>query len=325
MSLPQIIEQKKLKHDSISRLVFFGSDTASIVKFHEAIYQGKTTTILGRVTDGARSLLNSSEMLDSVSQQTLEGANQQTNELHQLATAMEEMSITIKEVASNTSNTSAKVENVHQDCRVASSSMEVNRASIERLAKDVAQSSVAAKDLTKEAEQIGQITAEIQGIADQTNLLALNAAIEAARAGEHGRGFAVVADEVRALSSRTHAATEQIQSSMDGIGSTLNQWSEIMEESKNKAIGCVSETEDTLNLIEKINREVSQISDLSIQIATAAEEQGVVASEFAKNVNAINQVSISNQTLSEKVADQSNEIKTRAASLASMPLSFQER
>jgi len=323
--LLQTIEQKKSRYDSVSRLVFCGSDATSVVSFHEAIHQGRTKTILGRVADGAKALLSNSETLDSVSQQTLDGVNQQTNELHQLATAMEEMSITINEIAENTSNTSSKVESMRQSCIGAADSMEKTRSSVDTLAKDVADSSVAANNLTKEAEQIGQITEEIQSIADQTNLLALNAAIEAARAGEHGRGFAVVADEVRALSSRTHMATEQIQSSMDGIRTTLVQWSKIMDESKNKAIDCVSETEDTLGLIEKINREVSQISDLAIQISTAAEEQGVVATDMAKNVDTINEVSKSNQTLSAQVAEQSNEIKARASTLASMPLSFAEK
>ncbi|MFC3092849.1 PAS domain S-box protein [Alteromonas sediminis] len=323
--LPRALNGKKEKYDSVSRLVYSGTDAVSIMAFHESLHQGRTKTILGRVADGAKLLLSSSEELDDVSAKTLDGVQQQTNELHQLATAMEEMSVTIKEVAANTSDTAAKVEGVHQDCRGATESMEQTRQAVATLADDVAQSSIAANELSAEAEQIGTITEEIQGIADQTNLLALNAAIEAARAGEHGRGFAVVAEEVRALSSRTHAATEQIQSSMNDIRSTLMSWSETMRESKLKADECVSETGATLVKIEKIYNDVSHISDLTIQISSAAEEQGVVAAEIAKNVESINEVSNANQQLAHRVATQSGAINSRASALASMPLSFAEK
>jgi len=323
--LPKALHGKKEKYDSVSRLVYSGSDAVSIMAFHESIHQGRTRTILGRVADGANLLLSSSEELDDVSAKTLDGVKQQTNELHQLATAMEEMSVTIKDVAANTADTAAKVEAVHLDCRGATESMEETRSAVATLAKDVAQSSIAANELSAEAEQIGAITEEIQGIADQTNLLALNAAIEAARAGEHGRGFAVVAEEVRALSSRTHAATEQIQSSMNDIRSTLLTWSETMQQSKDKADECVSETDTTLAKIEKIYNEVSHIADLTMQISTAAEEQGAVASEIAKNVESINEVSTSNQQLAHRVATQSGAINNRASALASMPLSFAEK
>ncbi|WP_100644658.1 methyl-accepting chemotaxis protein [Alteromonas facilis] len=322
ISYPLRFESMKTQYDSVSRLVYSGSDAMSVVDFHDLIHSGRSRTILGRVSDGARELLKSSQSLDALAESTREGVKKQSDELHQLAAAMEEMTTTIQDVASNTATTSQRVNDVHTQCNEATTSMSSMKASITGLAKEVSASSNAALTLTKEAEQIGNITQEIQGIADQTNLLALNAAIEAARAGEHGRGFAVVAEEVRALSSRTHAATEQIQSSMGDIQQTLVDWSKTMLESKDVADDCVATTQSMLGKIEKINSEISHIADLTIQISTAAEEQGAVSAEISRNVERINEVSEANLILANEVAEQSSHIDGKAQVLASMPLSF---
>lgn len=323
-SVPGMLETIRSDYDSVSRYVFCGDSPMSIVEFRDAMNKGRNRTILGRAKDGAKVLLSSAVDLKSLSSDTRAGVERQNHELHQLATAMEEMSATIQDVAANTTNTSHKVDSVHIDCKKATDSMESTMSSVSMLSEKVAESARASEDLAKEAEEIGTVTQEIQGIADQTNLLALNAAIEAARAGEHGRGFAVVAEEVRALSTRTHKATEQIQTSMGEIQSTLIKLSNKMLQGKDSAEACLTETQGSVDIIKKVYEDVSIIADFAAQISTAAEEQSVVSKEISKNVEAVNMESGNNLLLSESVAQQSEQISQRAENLAGLPLSFRQ-
>ncbi|MGC3836143.1 methyl-accepting chemotaxis protein [Moritella viscosa] len=207
--MPRYFTSLKQNYDSVSRYIFSGLKPQGVVDFQLKMEEGKIQTILGRIVDSSRSLETGADNLTTAANRAKEGVEQETLELHQVATAVTEMSSTIAEVSQNTLLTSKKVQLAHNDCESVTKAMSDTMSQIGKLANDVSESATSANMLSEEAKKISSIMLEIRGIADQTNLLALNAAIEAARAGEHGRGFSVVADEVRALSTRSHNATEQ--------------------------------------------------------------------------------------------------------------------
>jgi aerotaxis receptor len=322
ISLSRYVNDSRSHYDSMSRFIFSGRGAVSVADFSIKIFEGKVKTILGRVVDSTHILSNRALSLKEASAEAKQGVQREVDELIQVSSAMEEMSASIAEVASNTVNTSQKVEFVHNDCRAATDSMTKTMTRVSQLAKDVADSASTANELVKEAERIDSVMQEIQGIADQTNLLALNAAIEAARAGEQGRGFSVVADEVRALSSRTHKATERIQTSVNEIQSTLVKWSQAMQKGKETADNCVSETATTRDIVFKVYDEVSGISDLAIQISVASEQQSMVSKEISKNIVNINEAANRNLQQAEVVNSESAVIDDRAKALSSMALAF---
>lgn len=321
-NLRRYVFMQQANYDSVSRLIYSGNDVLSIADYVKKMDEGRIKTIIGRVVDGTNVLSSGVLLLVNASNQAKKGVEQEAHELHQVVTAIDEMVASINEVANSTVNTSKKVESVHQDCRVATDSMTRTMEKVSGLAQDVSKSASAAAELATEAEKIGSIMQEIQGIADQTNLLALNAAIEAARAGEQGRGFSVVADEVRALSSRTHNATEQIQKSISEIQSTLLSWSKTMHKGKDAAEDCVNETNQTRELVFKVYDDVSMIADLTAQISTASEEQSMVSQEISRNISNISNASKINLEQANIVEQESNNIEARAKSLASLGLTF---
>ncbi|WP_404344200.1 methyl-accepting chemotaxis protein [Pseudoalteromonas mariniglutinosa] len=316
------LNKQKLHADSVSRYVFSGSDSYSVADFQIKLLEGKVTTIIGRILDGTLSLEKGADTLKAAAQAAKQGVEKETAELHQVSSAVEQMVNSIDDVAKNTESTNHKVNQAHADCEVATKAMSHTMKEVSLLANEVDKSANSAAELAKEAEKIGEIMQEIQGIADQTNLLALNAAIEAARAGEHGRGFSVVADEVRALSSRTHAATEQIHSSISEIQATLLNWSKTMEVGKNAAQSCVKETRQTQDVVAKVYAAIADISDLATQISTAAEQQSMVSQEISQNIFNISQASSENLKQAERVTVESELIEKHSKSLASLGLSF---
>ncbi|MDH2436032.1 methyl-accepting chemotaxis protein [Pokkaliibacter sp. MBI-7] len=216
--------------------------------------------------------------------------NQQQQEITQVATAMHEMAVAANEVAQHAEETAHAARSSAKSCEQGMGLVKRNRDSIVTLASEIESSTNVINELNRHAQGISSILATIQGVAEQTNLLALNAAIEAARAGEQGRGFAVVADEVRVLSQRTHSSTEEIQKMIEQLQNTTRTAVQYMEKSGQLATSSVVDAESVSNSLGEITDSINQISDRAVQIASAAEEQKAVSDDISRNTTSIKEV-----------------------------------
>jgi methyl-accepting chemotaxis protein len=214
----------------------------------------------------------------------------QQEQIGAVAQAMTEMTNATQEIAHHAERTASSVQESVSSAEEGKTQVDKTRDSIVVLANKVEQAGNVISNLNKHAQDINGILATIQGIAEQTNLLALNAAIEAARAGEQGRGFAVVADEVRVLSQRTHASTGEIQSMIGSLQATAQNAVAIMDEGRTLATGSVDNADKASHSLNSINEAVGAISQMAVQIATAAEEQSQVVKEVLRNMTSIKQV-----------------------------------
>jgi methyl-accepting chemotaxis protein len=214
----------------------------------------------------------------------------QQEQIGAVAQAMTEMTNATQEIAHHAERTASSVQESVNSAEEGRTQVDKTRDSIVVLANKVEQAGSVISTLNKHAQDINGILATIQGIAEQTNLLALNAAIEAARAGEQGRGFAVVADEVRVLSQRTHASTGEIQSMIGSLQATAQNAVAIMDDSRALATGSVDNADKASSSLKNINDAVGTISQMAVQIATAAEEQSQVVKEVLRNMTSIKRV-----------------------------------
>ena len=238
------------------------------------------------------------EEVSTVSEQSARGIQSQQQEIAQVATAMAQMKATVADVAGNTESASESASAANALARRGNQDVQGTLVAITRVAEEMEQAGTLVAELERESAQINLVVDVIRGIADQTNLLALNAAIEAARAGEQGRGFAVVADEVRTLAGRTQASTGEIVAIIETLQSRANQAKTVTGQSCEMIRQCVSQSERTGTGIQQIEEAVAQIADMAIQIASACGEQDAVSDELGRNVARIN--------------DSSNEVATGA-------------
>jgi methyl-accepting chemotaxis protein len=271
--------------------------------------------LINGIVSRSTQLATAAEQTSAVTSQSTTAIIEQRSQVEQAASATTEMSSTSQSVLSSANDALGEIKQADDEAERVKGISERNRTTIELLANEVEDASQVINKLQQDSASIGSILDVIRGIAEQTNLLALNAAIEAARAGEQGRGFAVVADEVRTLASRTQESTQEIQNMIEVLQSGAEKAVSVMDTGKKQAADCVVQSEEADKALETITHAVHEAFDRSSQIATAAEEQSVVAHEISENLESI--VAIAEQTTagSQQTAESSSEVARLAEEL----------
>ncbi len=278
-------------------------------------FVGSQHQLIGNIRQLANELNADAERSLVTNQAAVDELQRQQQEVTMVATAVTEMASATMEIAGNAENTAAAAQQSAQSSEQGKMLVNKTRQSINGLAEEVGQATEVIGELSRHAQAITSILSTIQGIAEQTNLLALNAAIEAARAGEQGRGFAVVADEVRVLSRRTQDSTQQIQSTIETLQQTTARAVSLMQTSQGLADNSVQDADQAVRALEEITSAISLISDMAGQIATAAEEQTQVTGEITQNTTAIKDVSDEITAAAMRDLDQAQSLKGRATDL----------
>nr|WP_225135711.1 methyl-accepting chemotaxis protein [Pseudomonas putida] len=279
-------------------------------------------TLVQGIGNGVTHISTSAEKLSAMSEQTSAGVRQQKVEVDQVATAMHEMASTVQEVARNTTDASAAATLADQQARHGSAVVKQATVQISELSVAIEDLGAAMNVLSQDSEQIGKVIDVIKAVAEQTNLLALNAAIEAARAGEQGRGFAVVADEVRSLAQRTQDSTKEIEALIVTLQQGTQAASTLMTSSRERTLDTVVLAQKAEQAITEINHSIGTIQQMSLQISAAAEQQSAVADEINRSIVSVRDVADQSAVASEESAAATIELASLGQDLQRMTAHF---
>ena len=285
-------------------------------------FASKVQSLISQLANSVENLSTLVRNVGAIVEQTQSGSQQQRQQTEQVATAVTEMTATIQEVASNANLAADSAQQADDNAKLGQNVVGETVSSINSLATEIETGVNVITKLSQDAESIGSVLDVIKGIAEQTNLLALNAAIEAARAGEQGRGFAVVADEVRTLASRTQESTTEIESMIEALQVQAHAAVNAITLGQEKAKTSVQNASNAGKALNEITDSVATISSMNIQIATASEQQSAVSEEINQNVVIISRVADENAHASNQLSESSQSLQQLTEELQQLVSQF---